>query len=451
MGRRFLRLSAAGAALTLNGLRPLPGSNPLAVPSFFGGWLTSELAPYNLAITLAGTSAYVARRSRRGGLSRSDRVAVALDAVSVAGLLLMIRQGMRSADVVEQALTRDLDDDYVARLDPAPAAADLATPWRQVLMPFTFADPLVKRVADLDYVGDGARRHRLDVYQPAESGSGRPVLIQVHGGGWVIGNKDEQGLPLMMHLAARGWVCVAPNYPLSPKATWPDHLVALKRAIAWTRDHIADYGGDPSFIAITGGSAGGHLATLAALTAGDTTYQPGFEDADTSLQACVPFYGAYDLANTLNTRAGRHRLEYFLRRMVFKTSHLAPVEAATPLLQVRGDAPPFFVIHGAHDSLVPVAEARAFVERLREVSGEPVVYAELPGAQHAFDVFHSIRSAHAIRGVERFLRWVHAAHAHDSASTDGSVKDASRAQSSPAGPPAPGTPSSDRTAASLRR
>ena len=441
MGRRFVRLSAAGAALTLNGLRPLPGSNPLAVPSFFSGWLTSELAPHNLAITVAGTSAYVARRSRRGGLSRADHLAVGLNVLSVAGLAWMIRQGMRSADDVERALTSGLHDEYVARLDPAPTKADLATPWRNVLLPWTFKDARVHRVADIDYVGDGTRRHRLDVYQPREPGSGRPVLIQVHGGGWVIGNKEQQGLPLMMHLAARGWVCVAPNYPLSPKATWPEHLVAIKRAIAWTREHIADYGGDPSFIAITGGSAGGHLAALAALTAQDEQLQPGFESADTSVQACVPFYGAYDLANTLGTRAGRDRLRYFLARTVFKSTDAAVAESATPLLKVRADAPPFFVIHGAHDSLVPVAEARAFVEKLRAVSSRPVVYAELPGAQHAFDVFHSIRSAHSIRGVERFLRWVHAERA-----TAGS-----RARSSPAGPPAPATPSSARRAASQRR
>src|SRR3954465_3296228 len=128
MGRRFVRLSAAGAVLTLNGLRPLPGSNPLAVPSFFSGWLTSELAPHNLAITVAGTSAYVARRSRRGGLSREDRVAVGLNLLSVAGLAWMIRQGMKSADDVEQALTSGLHDEHVARLDPAPTKADLATP-----------------------------------------------------------------------------------------------------------------------------------------------------------------------------------------------------------------------------------------------------------------------------------------------------------------------------------
>ena len=79
---------------------------------------------------------------------------------------------------------------------------------------------------------------------------------------------------------------------------------------------------------------------------------------------------------------------------------------------MRADAPPFFVIHGSSDSLVEVAQARAFVDALRAVSHEPVAYAELPGTQHAFDVFPSIRSAHVVRGVDRFLRstydrWVH--------------------------------------------
>src|SRR3954467_14859779 len=99
----FLKLSATGAALTVNGLRPLPGDNPLSVPSFFGGWLTSELAPHNLAITVGGTAVHVARRLRRGGLDRDDRIGLALSAASVAGLAVLIRQGMKSAGVVEDA------------------------------------------------------------------------------------------------------------------------------------------------------------------------------------------------------------------------------------------------------------------------------------------------------------------------------------------------------------
>ena len=111
------------------------------------------------------------------------------------------------------------------------------------------------------------------------------MLLQVHGGAWILGKKDQQGIPLMQHLAAQGWVCVAINYRLSPRDPWPAQAIDVKQAIAWIREHIAEYGGDPDYIAITGGSAGGHLTALTALTPNDPEWQPGFEDADTSVAA----------------------------------------------------------------------------------------------------------------------------------------------------------------------
>ncbi|HVW81640.1 MAG TPA: alpha/beta hydrolase [Mycobacteriales bacterium] len=406
MGKRAMRVAALGTALTSNGLRPMPSSSPVAIPSFFAGWLTSELAPQNLIVTTATSAALSV--AKRGRLSRDDKVTLGLNAASAVGLAAMTVQGMRVKGIVERALSDALGSDYLAQLDPAPTKADLTTPWRQVLAPWRTGHPDVVRTRNIVYTGNEAagRRELLDVYQPKEPGRGRPVLLQIHGGGWVIGNKDQQGLPLMTHLAARGWVCVAPNYPLSPKATWPDHLVAIKKAIAWIRENIAEYGGDPSFIAVTGGSAGGHLAAMVALTPNDPRYQPGFEDVDTSVRACIPFYGAYDLANVLETKAGEREYQHFLARTVFKTRDREVARSASPLTLARPDAPPFFVIHGASDSLVNVAEARELVRRLRERSNSVVAYAELPGAQHAFDVFASIRSAHVIRAAERFLRVV---------------------------------------------
>jgi acetyl esterase/lipase len=215
----------------------------------------------------------------------------------------------------------------------------------------------------------------------------------------------------MLHLAARGWVCVTTNYRLSPRATWPEHLIDVKRALAWTREHISEYGGDPSFVAVTGGSAGGHLSAITGLTANDPRFQPGFEDADTSIQACVPFYGLYDMVAELGLKESKWRNESLMERMVFKSSpdsDRETWEAGSPLHRVHADAPPFFVIHGANDTLAPVGEARGLVERLRAVSRSPVVYAELPGTQHAFEVFPSIRSAHAVRAVDVFLRWARA-------------------------------------------
>ena len=128
----------------------------------------------------------------------------------------------------------------------------------------------------------------------------------------------------MLHeLAQRGWVCVAINYRLSPKATWPDHIVDCKRALAWVQDHIAEYGGDPSFVAVSGGSAGGHLSALAALTPNAAEWQPGFEDADTSVDACIPFYGVHDMTGDPESEgAYGHGLIELLERRVMKLPYV---------------------------------------------------------------------------------------------------------------------------------
>jgi acetyl esterase/lipase len=198
------------------------------------------------------------------------------------------------------------------------------------------------------------------------------------------------------------------NYRVSPLHTWPDHIVDVKRALAWVKENIAAYGGDPNFVAISGGSAGGHLSALAALTPNDPMFQPGFEEADTSVVAAVPFYGRYDWYST--EAPGRAQFVDVLERLVVKrklSTHRDIYLDASPIRYVRADAPPFFVLHGTDDSLIPVEEAREFVEELRSVSKAPVAYAELPNAQHAFDIFGSPRAHKSADAVARFLSWVY--------------------------------------------
>jgi len=225
----------------------------------------------------------------------------------------------------------------------------------------------------------------------------------------------------MLELARRGWVCVTVNYGLSPKATWPDHIVDCKRAVAWVRENIGEYGGDPGFVCISGGSAGGHLSALVALTPGDPAFQPGFEESDTHVEACVPVYGVYDMTcapvdgDPRYVTQYKHGLLRLLERRVFKTTYAenpAVFEQGSPLHRVNGSAPPFFVIHGMNDTLVPVGEARRFVKALREVSPESVFYAELPRTQHAFDVLASARPARVIGGIVRFLEGVRSRDLH---------------------------------------
>jgi acetyl esterase/lipase len=183
--------------------------------------------------------------------------------------------------------------------------------------------------------------------------------------------------------------------------------VDCKRAVAWVRQHIGEYGGDPNFIAVSGGSAGGHLSSLLALTPNDATWQPGFEDLDTSVDACVPFYGVYDTTGDpeLSGAYGTGTVDLLERLVMKTTSSDNPVlfEQASPDHRVTPEAPPMFVFHGVNDTLVPLAVGRHFVAQLRSISAAPVAYVELPRAQHAFDVMASIRSRHTTMGAVQFL------------------------------------------------
>ncbi|GAB3264220.1 alpha/beta hydrolase fold domain-containing protein [Nocardioides dilutus] len=399
----FRRRQAITAALTANAIRPVPGFG-IGVPAFFAGWLTGELAPHVLALTAADAAAHSIGRRR-------DPVGLALAGASAAGLGYLVWQSRAVRHSVEDALTEGLGLDYVEQLDSAPTPAELATPWRKLVNPFRtlrVPDPAVHVERDIAF-GEAGSRHHLDIYAPAgRQLEGAPVLLQVHGGAWTIGKKDQQGIPLMRHLAAKGWICVAINYRLAPRDPFPAQIIDVKQGIAWIRENIATYGGDPDYIAITGGSAGGHLTALAALTANDPAWQPGFEDVDTSVQVAVPHYGVYDVAGATGLRSVALTRDRFMGPAVFKKRYATEpeaFEAASPILRVTPEAPDFFVLHGTHDTLVGVQQARLFVAKLREVSKRTVVYAELPGAQHAFDVFPSIRSAHIVHAIDRYLHW----------------------------------------------
>lgn len=400
----FLRRQLVTAALTANAIRPLPGYRA-SIPAFLTGWLTTELAPHLLAVTAADAATHGVR-PRRG---RRSRTGLLLAAANLAGQAFLIDQSRRVRANAEDALVEGLGVDYVEQLDAKPTPAELATPWRSLVNPFRMRNVEVVVERDVAYAPEHGKRGLLDIYRPAgDAVTKAPVLLQIHGGAWTIGSKDQQGIPLMQHLAAKGWICVAINYRLAPRDPFPAQIVDVKRAIAWIREHIEDYGGDPDYIAITGGSAGGHLTALAAVTPNDPAYQPGFEEADTSVAVAVPHYGVYDFAGSTGLRSAVQMRDGFLApRVVRKTWAEAPevFEAGTPLLRLDKEAPDFFVLHGTHDSLVSVEQARLFVARLREVSGSTVVYAELPGAQHAFDVFPSIRSAHVVRAIDRYLHW----------------------------------------------
>jgi acetyl esterase/lipase len=306
----------------------------------------------------------------------------------------------------QSAASRGVVDAIVAEL--AGDEAEQPLEWQRLLLPFPVRHSRVERTHGVPFFDNGRTRLDLDVFRARDGdfspSARKPALIFVHGGGWVIGRREFQGLPLLHHFAARGWVCFSIDYRLSPEATFPDHVVDVKRAIAWVREHGHEYGADPGFIVLSGASAGGHLASLAALTPGRAEWQPGFEHVDTSVAGCISFYGIYDFTDRHGhwPHPGMSRL---LEKYVMKTRLADAPEkyaAASPFEHLGAHAPPFLVVHGERDSLVPVAEARAFVAALRQESPAPVLYLEIPGAQHAFEVFTSLRTLHVMRGVAAF-------------------------------------------------
>jgi acetyl esterase/lipase len=239
----------------------------------------------------------------------------------------------------------------------------------------------VDRIANIRY-GPAGKRNLLDVYRHRSAPTDAPTLIYLHPGAFRVGNKRFGARRLLRRLAGEGWVCVSANYRLLP-ARFPAPLIDVKTVIAWVREHGHEYGADPTALFLAGSSAGAHLASLAALSPNDPVFQPGFEDVDTSVAGAICLYGYYGPV----TSAG----------------------PSSPLDYVTTSAPPCFVAHGDQDGFVIVDDARCFVERLRAASRNPVVYAELPGAQHGFDMFRSRRFETVIDAIEAFAAWVRSA------------------------------------------
>ena len=179
------------------------------------------------------------------------------------------------------------------------------------------------------------------------------MLIQFHGGHFRTGAKSREALPLLHRLAGEGWVCISANYRLGGAGRFPNSLIDAKAVIAWVRSHAAEYGADPSLIIVAGSSAGAHLASMAALTPNNPTFQPNGEHADTTVAAAVCLYGYY----------GKREA--------------ASGVASSPQAYIKPGAPPFLVAHGDHDTQILIGHADRFVAELRGGSTRPVVYLQL--------------------------------------------------------------------------
>ncbi len=308
-------------------------------------------------------------------------IGLGLAVIASAGLLVLRRRARATGPTVERALDEGLGPNWrdaagaelAARLRRRPSLA------RILLAPISFRRRGVERIANIRY-GPARRGNLLDVYCDGSDRSHRPTLIYLHAGAFRFGSKRLGARHLFYRLASRGWVCVSANYRLRSSG-FADQMTDVKKVIAWLREHGDEYGADRTAVFIAGSSAGGHLASLAALTPNDPLFQRGFEGADTSVAGVISLYGYYGRVDSTGPPSAR---------LGYPTTN----------------APPCFVVHGDQDNLVIVEDARGFVEQLRATSSNPVVYAELPGALHGFDLFRSRRFDTVVDGIEAFTALV---------------------------------------------
>ena len=301
-------------------------------------------------------------------------VAVVLTALVAAGLFALGWRARTSRTIVAAAL-RD------AGIEPARSSNGHATRrgWQITLFPFAVRPRSVVRERNVSY--GPHRKQQLDVYYRKDRPTGGPTLLYLHGGGYFLGSKHHEARGLLYRFADRGWVCVSANYRLRPRAGFLDHMVDAKRALAWLHEHAGDYGGDGRRVVMSGSSAGAHMSSISALSQQDPRYQPGFESADTSVSAVVGLYGYYGPYYGDDWNAAL---------------------PSSPLVMDASSAPPFFLTHGTVDNNASVENSRELAAKLRAEAPTRPVYAELPGAQHGFDLVSSWRFEAILDGIQDF-------------------------------------------------
>jgi acetyl esterase/lipase len=245
----------------------------------------------------------------------------------------------------------------------------------------------VEVMRDIEYDRAGDKKLLLDVYLPEqELDEPLPVIVWIHGGGWQGGDKGE--CPALW-LVEKGYAAVSISYRFTDQAHFPAQIHDCKSAIRWIRANAAKYGLDPERIGVWGSSAGGHLAALLGASGDVKELEGSGANAEQSsrVQAVCDFFGPTDF---LKLRAHPEEVEPELQSVV--TGLLGgPIEEnkeraaqASPVTYVSKDDPPFLIMHGSDDRIVPVSQSQSLYDALKKAGVEVTLHV-VEGAGHGFD------------------------------------------------------------------
>jgi acetyl esterase/lipase len=239
----------------------------------------------------------------------------------------------------------------------------------------------------------GGRELRCDVFTPPAGTSNGVGVLLVHGGGWVEGDRSQlRGYGIL--LGRLGYTCVASEYRLSGEAKWPAQLHDVKTALRWMRANATTLGIDPRRIAVSGNSAGAHLALMLAATPAhpDLEGDGGHAGEATDVTACIAFYAPTDLGATHTAEESKRTvpggalptLSAAVAYLLGEDLSAGRVAKASPITYASADFPPTLLITGNRDEIVPAGESERMYRALTKAGAttELHIYA---GAPHAFD------------------------------------------------------------------
>lgn len=243
----------------------------------------------------------------------------------------------------------------------------------------------VKAYRDVVYhTVDGYRPQIVDIYVPAGKGP-HPLVLYIHGGGWRGGHTRHSGAladfpKVLASLAAEGFTVASLEYRLSSEAQFPAQLQDSNAALRFLRANAAKYRIDPARVGVWGGSAGGHLTALTALTCRDTKLDPA-SASDGCVQAAVTWYGVFDFAGMNATPDGNAAGS----KLLGCTGPCSPEanQRVSPVAYIDAKDPPFLLIHGTTDKVVPASQSRIGEAALRR-AGVPVESIYIEGVDHSF-------------------------------------------------------------------
>jgi acetyl esterase/lipase len=215
----------------------------------------------------------------------------------------------------------------------------------------------------------------FDLYLPERQNGA--LIVYVHGGGWTSGTRRPGQLTdLFAELLRRGYTIAAIDYRLAPQYPFPAQSVDVANAVAYLKAHAAEYGIDPARVGLIGGSAGGHLVALHGTTGGQGFVTIG---GDAGVAAVVDLYGPADLSDEFPGASAA-----ILQTVFGASSRSDPVvRAASPITHVSAGDPPFLLVHGEEDPLVPIQQSEEFAAAL-QAAGVEATLVRVANAGHGF-------------------------------------------------------------------